>query len=241
MTTWFGHMTHSLSGPTGQATNIVPRGARVRRLLCAALAITALASSAAACGGSGGSTQHHHHAAAGQQQKHSISLSPAYRPADVTLTGSDGKPFHVLSRLHGTYTLLFFGYTHCTDICPTTMADIAQTMRNLPAKKRSAIQVVFVTADPRRDSPHVLRDYLDRFDRHFVGVTGRLGVIKKLASTMHAAADPPAHPKKKNYEVSHSSAVYLTSPDAKAHLLFTAQTSPKSMTRTLRHTVRDTS
>jgi len=106
--------------------------------------------------------------------------APYHAPA-TELTDTDGKPFSLSGSTDKRLTLVFFGYTHCPDECPTTMATLASAMLQLDDADRSNVQVVFVTTDPARDTGSVIRGWLDHFDSHFVGATGPLPTIKKVA------------------------------------------------------------
>lgn len=93
------------------------------------------------------------------------------RPA-LVLPDTEGQHFDLRDRPDGEVTVVFFGYTHCPDVCPTTMADLAQARRSLPERLRPGVQIVFITEDPERDTPPVLREWLDRFDADIVGLLG---------------------------------------------------------------------
>ena len=93
------------------------------------------------------------------------------RPA-FTLLDTDGHPFDFASQTRGTLTFLEFGYTHCPDVCPVHMANLATVLKALAPSDRMRIKVVFVTVDPDRDSAAVLRRWLDNFDSTFVGLRG---------------------------------------------------------------------
>lgn len=105
---------------------------------------------------------------------------PYHAPA-TRLTDTNGQPFSLTASTHKRLTLIFFGYTHCPDECPTTMATLASAMLQLDESDRSNVQVVFVTTDPARDTGPVIRHWLDRFSKDFVGVRGSLPTIKKVA------------------------------------------------------------
>ena len=95
--------------------------------------------------------------------------------------------------------LVYFGYTHCPDVCPTTMADVGTALRELPAQIQQATQVVFVTSDPARDTAPVLRAWLANFDaglaRRFVGLTASLAQIDRVATSVGVPLAPPVtHP-----------------------------------------------
>jgi protein SCO1/2 len=110
------------------------------------------------------------------------------RPSFV-LDTTHGDRFDFAGETAGRPTLLYFGYTSCPDECPTAMADIAAAVRRAPADVRAELEVVFVTTDPERDSPAVLRRWLDRFA---VPVTGLVGTPAELAAAQEAVGAPPA-------------------------------------------------
>jgi protein SCO1 len=123
------------------------------------------------------------------------------------LTDTDGKPFSLASSTDRRLTLVFFGYTHCPDECPTTMATLASAMLQLDAADRDNVQVVFVTTDPARDTGPVIRHWLDRFDPSFVGVTGSLPKIKHVAETMGVPVAQGRRLPSGGYDVTHGTQV----------------------------------
>jgi protein SCO1/2 len=96
---------------------------------------------------------------------------------DFTLRDTAGRPFLFAREAAGHVTLLYFGYTHCPDICPVQMANLAAVLGDLPWDLRQRVKVVFVTTDPARDTRIVLRRWLDRFDPTFVGLSGTVTEI----------------------------------------------------------------
>jgi protein SCO1/2 len=114
------------------------------------------------------------------------------RPSFV-LTANDGSTYDFAERTAGRPTVVFFGYTACPDICPTTMADLATGLRSLDPQVAEQVEVVFVTTDPVRDTPEVLDTYLARFDESFVGLTG---TPEQVAAAQEAAGVPGAYPVK---------------------------------------------
>jgi protein SCO1/2 len=123
-------------------------------------------------------------------------LTPAVPTAkpDLTLTGTDGRPFDLRARTAGVVTLLYFGYTHCPDVCPTTMADLAAALGGLAPGTRAGIRVVFVSTDPAHDTPPVLAGWLHDFDPGFgfYGLTGPFAAVQAAARTLGVAVEPPA-------------------------------------------------
>jgi protein SCO1/2 len=129
----------------------------------------------------------------------------------LALTDQDGKPVQ-LDQLKNKWSLLFFGYTFCPDICPATLAQLRQLQGMLPAEARDKLRVVLVTVDPHRDTPEQLKKYLGFFDAGFQGLTGTQENIQALAS---AVSIPyiPADTSKENYTVDHSGNLVIIGPD----------------------------
>ena len=131
---------------------------------------------------------------------------PYHVPATV-LTDTDGRPFSLADSTHRRLTLLFFGYTHCPDECPTTMATLASAMLQLDAADRSNVQVVFVTTDPARDTGPVIRHWLDHFSSSFIGVTGPLDTITKVATDVGVPIAKGRRLPSGGYDVTHGTQV----------------------------------
>ncbi|MCY1433123.1 hypothetical protein D3C76_1097950 [compost metagenome] len=131
----------------------------------------------------------------------------------LEMTDENGQPV-MMDELKGKWSLLFFGYTFCPDICPTTLAQLRQVKSELPKEAVERLQVVLVSVDPNRDTPTQLKQYLGYFDKDFRGVTGSLDNLQKLAN---AVSIPfiPADTSKPNYTVDHSGNLALLGPDGK--------------------------
>jgi len=110
--------------------------------------------------------------------------------------------------LIGQWDLLFFGYTFCPDICPTTMADLRAVVQALPKEAQDTLQVTMVSVDPERDTPKQLAEYLGYFDADFKGVTGEPAELAKLAQALSIAYIPP-DTSEENYLVDHSGQVVM--------------------------------
>lgn len=118
-------------------------------------------------------------------------VEPLPRP-DFTLTDTRGRPYDFRAETAGKLTLLFFGYTHCPDVCPVHMANIAEVMGDLPTEIARDMVVVFVTTDPERDSPERIREWLDGFDPSFVGLRGsheEVNAIEHSLGLPHSVVD----------------------------------------------------
>lgn len=154
-------------------------------------------------------------------------VSPARQLAVPALTRHDGQAF-TNADLRGQWTLVFFGYTHCPDICPITMNVLAEAKKKAPAEFP---QVVFVSVDPQRDSVEMLRDYVHYFDPDFVGVTGDEKMIQALTlqTSVVYTKVPGASGKAGDYLVDHSSSILLINPEGKLAAFLKAPHTPGSI------------
>jgi protein SCO1/2 len=143
-------------------------------------------------------------------------LPPQPRP-QFTLTDTAGREFKFGAATAGKPTLLFFGYTRCPDVCPTTLADIANGLRQVPAAVREVTQVVFVTTDVRHDTAAVLKSYLAKFDpglpNRFIGLTGTQTAIDAAQVAAHVTLA-------EDEGQTHSSQVLLYGTDDYARVAF---------------------
>lgn len=201
---------------------------RLRRLGVAFLIVAGVALLLAACGGSGsdkdssdpGASASASAPASGTSVAEVINTScgagyycgallqdPLPRP-DMTLTDTKGQPFNIAKDTQGELTLVYMGYTHCPDICPTFMAQLGAVMKNLPPDISDKIKVVFVTTDPARDTGPVLRNWLDSFDEDFIGLTGTDEQIAEISPMLGMPAPTKEDLGNGNYAVSHGSLIY---------------------------------
>src|SRR5438105_2437742 len=152
-----------------------------------------------------------------------ITLFPDPKPLTAfTLTDHKNRVFDLAS-LKGKWSFLFFGFTHCPDVCPTTLAVLARAHDNIARNTLGAedIQFVFVSVDPNRDTAGELRQYVEYFDTSFLGVTGDNAQIANLAGQLGAAYQVAITPGMENYPVYHTTAVFLVDPLARYHAVFT--------------------
>jgi protein SCO1/2 len=117
-------------------------------------------------------------------------LDNPYDVPDIALTDTEGQPFSLAGDTDKRLTLVFFGYTHCPDICHTVMGALASAMTRLDESERDQVDVVFVTTDPARDTQEVLRNYLDRLDPAFLGLTGDMDTIVEVGDALAVGVDP---------------------------------------------------
>ncbi len=146
-------------------------------------------------------------------------LSPARKIVVPALVKDDGNVF-TLNDLTGHWSLLFFGYTHCPDVCPVTMGAVAQEKKLADAGDQMFPDVVFVSVDPERDKVEMLGEYVQYFDKAFIAVTGDANLIKALALQMSVvymkmSAGDNSETDPGGYLVDHSSALLLLNPEGK--------------------------
>jgi protein SCO1/2 len=141
-----------------------------------------------------------------------IFLPDADARPDFVLTDMNGETFDFRRETEGKLALLFFGYTYCPDVCPVHMASIAAVKRDLSVDEQRGMRVVFVTADPRRDTPERLVSWLGNFDPDFVGLRGTEAEVDSIMLGLALPAairDTAAGP---DYAVGHASQVIAFPP-----------------------------
>jgi protein SCO1/2 len=158
---------------------------------------------------------------------------------DFKLTDDTGKPVTGQSFL-GQTTLVYFGYTHCPDVCPETMARLMQVIQQLGPDAKNT-RIVFITVDPARDTAAALHDYVRAFDaQHAVGLTGTDGAIESIAKRYRVAYQMEKRDPSGAYDVTHSSAVYIFDSHGHARLLATESDSIDTITHDLRRVIDST-
>ncbi|MBA2573248.1 MAG: SCO family protein [Nocardioidaceae bacterium] len=130
-----------------------------------------------------------------------------YDMPDIALTATNEAPFNLINDTPYPVTLFFFGYTHCPDVCLLVMSDLTAALLQLPGDVREQTQLVYVTTDPARDTPEVLRTYLDRYSEDIVGLTGSLDDISVAAEAMGVAIEGRRRLSSGGYEVGHGAQV----------------------------------
>jgi protein SCO1/2 len=142
--------------------------------------------------------------------------APKFRSTDISgadfgrtleLTGHDGKP-RTLADFRGKVVVLFFGYTHCPDICPTTLADTAAVMKKL-GPDAARVRVLFVTLDPERDTPEIMAKYVPAFDAGFLGLSGDAAATQRAAKEFKIFYEKRPGGAPGAYTVDHSAQSYV--------------------------------
>lgn len=151
------------------------------------------------------------------------------------LTDQTGKP-RGDSDFRGRYMLIYFGFTFCPDICPTTLAVMAEALDKLGPEAKKIVPIL-ITIDPERDTPAVLAEYVKAFGPSFVGLTGSVAEIKEVEKKfrVYAVKQPlDDAPKGGNYGVDHSNVMYLVGPDGKVVHFYTEAISPDDLAKDLK-------
>jgi len=155
-----------------------------------------------------------------------------------SLTGEQGTPV-TEKAFAGNATLLFFGFTSCPDVCPTTLARLSTVLDKLPEEERRQVRVLFVSVDPERDDPEHLRKYTEYYGPEFVGLTGtqdELRALTKRYRVTYSYAEPDENG---DYAVSHSSAVFGFAPDGRIRVLMRDDDGTEAILADLRRLVNE--
>ena len=161
---------------------------------------------------------------------HASDVTGQFPQADFHLTDHNGKP-RSLEDFRGKVVVMFFGYTHCPDVCPTTLANFAQTMRLL-GKDAQRVQVLFVTVDPERDTRVLLAKFVPAFDPSFLGLYGDAQATASAAKSFRA--DYQKVPAKHGYYMDHSTFTYMVDTQGKLRLMAGDRESPEWLAEDIR-------
>ena len=151
--------------------------------------------------------------------------APKFNNADITgaeyardfaLTDHNGKP-RTLADFRGKVVTVFFGYTHCPDVCPTTLSEMKLVLKELGADA-SRVQVLFVTVDPERDTPEILRQYVPSFDPGFLGLYGDVKTTGEVARSFKVFFQKVPGAKPDTYTMDHTAGSYVFDPQGRLRL-----------------------
>jgi protein SCO1 len=148
-----------------------------------------------------------------------LMLETPRRFSEFSLVDHDGKAFEK-TRLTGKWTLAFFGFTHCPDICPTTLADLNKVISQMSEDEKARLQVLLISVDPERDTPEVLAKYVPYFNADFIGVTGDPYQILNLATQLNVVFSKVPLEGDASYTMDHSSSVVVINPRGDYHGFF---------------------
>ncbi len=164
-------------------------------------------------------------ACGGDEELTGAVLDTPYVVPATPLTDTDGASYSLSESTDERLTLVFFGYTNCPDICQVVMQTLASAMTRLDEADRDQVDVVFVTTDPARDDAAALRDYLDRFDPAFIGLTGPLPRIIDIGKDLAVAVEHGDKLPSGGYDVTHGTAVLGIDGDDRVPIVWTQDTS----------------
>lgn len=156
-----------------------------------------------------------------QQGFFGMRLFPLKAAYDFKLTGPNGAEVR-LDQFRGKTVLFLFGFTHCANVCPTSLTNLADVYQALTSEERKQVQVVFISVDPDRDKPQTLAQYVTSFDPSFVGLTAPKPTMDQTVLAYGASYEMVAGPTNEpnDYSVNHSAYTYLVNPSGKLELLY---------------------
>ncbi len=161
-------------------------------------------------------------------------LSPPRRLSPFVLTGDDGKPF-TNKNLLGQWTMVFFGFTNCPDLCPTTLSTIKDAYKQFASlKPEQKPKVLFISVDPEQDTPKIIRQYLNSFNKEFIGATGSSEQLKKLTqemSVVYMKVMQKNNKKKDHYMIDHSGTILVVDPKGQLYAIFTTPHNPDMLAK----------
>lgn len=185
-----------------------------KKLLCAAVALVGL-SSLSACG----------------HKEDGLLEYPEFS-GDFTLTADSGEPFR-LSETHGKVRMLFFGFTHCPDICPTTLIEMQEVYRQLGDAGKE-VETLFVSIDPERDTPELLHAYLNSFSIPVTGLTGSIEEVDAVVKQYASFYDKVPLDSAAVYTMDHSTRSYLIDQEGMVRYIFRYEDGPDRIAHMLR-------
>ncbi|NED38150.1 SCO family protein [Streptomyces sp. SID8499] len=207
----------------------------MRKKTYAATALLAAALMAlSACDSSGGGDKPATVVAEQSSQQAATVLDQPFEKPDLVLTDTHGEKYDLRKETAGRPTLIYFGYTHCPDICPLTMSNIAVAKSKLPKAEQDELRVVFVTTDPARDTPAELGKWLGMMDRQFIGLTGDFATIQAAARSVGIAIEPTKKDKNGKLVSVHGTQVIAFSPKTDAgYVVYGESTTVEDFTKDL--------
>jgi protein SCO1 len=152
---------------------------------------------------------------------------------EIALTRADGTPF-TREDAGGKITLVFFGYTYCPDICPTTLAELKLAFDRLTPAEAAQVQVVFISVDPERDTTESVQAYVERFNPTFIGLSGTLEELQPIWSGYGVFREVVEGTSATNYIINHTARVTLIDQDGNLRLTYGFQTPPEDISHDIK-------
>lgn len=169
-----------------------------------------------------------------------VVLDSAVAKPDFTFTDTRGDPYDFREETRGRIALLFFGFTHCPDVCPVQLANLGAVLEELPPGLRQRIEVVFVSVDPARDDRERIRSWLDRFGEGFVGLRAPEDSVRALQRRLGLPPSGGRQPADDGgYTVGHAAQILAFTPDGYAHLAYLFGTRQRDWAHDLEALARD--
>lgn len=156
-------------------------------------------------------------------------LPDAWAVPATGLTDTDGAAYSLTGDTTKPVTLVFFGYTHCPDICGMVMGNIASALARLDEKQREQVEVTFVTTDPARDDEAALRTYLDRYNEDFIGLTAPMKRILEVGDAFHVAIEKGEKLPSGGYDVTHGTQIFAVDETEQIPMYWGQDTSPSDL------------
>ena len=167
--------------------------------------------------------------------------SPVFQATDITgaafardfrLTDHNGR-IRTLADFRGKAVAIFFGYTHCPDVCPTTLSDFAAALKLL-GEQAGRVQVIFVTLDPQRDTPEILKQFVPAFNPSFLGMYTDADTLKRLAKEYKVVYQKTSVKAADDYLIDHSAGTYVYDPKGNLRLLIPYGSGPDAIAHDLK-------
>ena len=152
---------------------------------------------------------------------------------NFTLTGTSGEPFQ-LQDLRGHIVLLFFGYTSCPDACPSTLAKLQRAFNLLSKEQAEQVRTVFISVDPERDKPKVLKEYIEYFGVNAIGLTGAKEELDNVVKAYHAHYMVIPGQTSNWYSINHTTTVFLHDKQGKVRYRFLYDETPQELAEAIR-------
>ncbi|MFJ8541732.1 SCO family protein [Streptomyces sp. NPDC093586] len=187
-----------------------------KKTFAAAALLAAATLTLSACGSGGDSDKPVTVVSEDTSRQAATVLDKPFEKPDLVLTDTRGKQYDLREQTAGKPTLIYFGYTHCPDVCPLTMNNIAVAKKQLPRAEQDELRIVFVTTDPERDTPAALGTWLKGIDPQITGLTGDFATVQAGARTLGISIDPPTKDKDGNVVSTHGTQVIAFSPKTDA-------------------------
>ncbi|MER5463420.1 SCO family protein [Streptomyces sp. NPDC002668] len=211
-----------------------------KKTVLAATFVVAAGLTLSACGGGDGSAKSPVADVSAEANRPATLLDQPYTKPNLVLTDTHGKKYDLREQTKGKPTLIYFGYTHCPDVCPLTMSNIAIARKKLPKADQEKLQVVFVTTDPERDTAAELAKWLPSAgDPSFTGLTGDFPTIQAGARQIGIGIDPPKKEKDGTVVSMHGAQVIAFSPKTDAgYVLYSQDTTADEYAKDLPKIIR---